>query len=802
MPASPCRPARRGLAFVALPRRGLAAWLLAMLLVPLLCLPPAAQAEDRARATPDLRTVDTALFSAPGMPTTRVALPDTWAHRDVPVDTPGRYRMEFSLDDLPDESLALAFHRLSTHHRVYVNGVLVAGREQGPAQANPRAPVPTLVAVPPTFVRVGWNTVDVEVEYRMRAGLSAMEVGPMSSARPIHHARVQAQVALPQALNMASGGLAVFMLAIWWRRRQEVALGTFGGLMLLGSVRNYAYFLDTAIGGAWLGDWLFFCAQIVSVVLLGTFAQAFAGVRWPRYRRLLHGTLVVFGIVGAVAAAQEEVQRVRAYAYPWLLLLCLPVLWLCLRKAWSEGTRALVGQVAGVTAMLVAVTHDYAMQTANWLPVTEVYWLPFVMPVALGLFSLALLGRMVKALGEVEALNAQLEARVAERTRELELANAAKTRFLASASHDLRQPLVTIGLLIGLVKDRREAQPMRSMLERVDEAVGAMEGLLTGLLDLSQLESGTVTPVRAPIRVADLFNAIELHEQPAAALKGLRLRFRPTDAVVESDPVMLERIVRNLVSNAVRYTGQGGVLVAVRRRADALRIEVRDSGAGIPDEHRERIFQEFVQLDHPVRDRTRGLGLGLAIVQRSAALLGHRIGLRSQPGKGSCFWIEVPRAQLAPARSRPAPGMPTLAGRHAVLVEDDGAVRMTMTERLSAWGAVVHPCGSLQGLREWMAGAGRDVQVELLVSDYRLPDGDGLEVLATVRERWPGARALLVTGDTATHDLARLQSAGVPVLHKPFRTEALGEVLRALWESPPPAHNGAPSRSAGTYTPN
>lgn len=747
----------------------------ALVLAAVLAAAPAG-ASDAAQA---VQTISRAVFEAPGQAPATVTLPDTWAHRGVAPATPGRYRFEFELTALPRESLALTFTRLSTWHEVYVNGVMVAGRSQGPREANPGVPVPTLVAVPPAFIRPGRNEVAVEVRYAMRAGMSEVLVGPMSELSQDHQRHLMSHVALPQALNLGAAALALFMVVIWWLRRTEVALGSFGALVLLGSIRNYGYFLDTALTSARASDWFFYSANVGIAVLLGLFAQGFAGVRWPLYTRTLLAAAVVLPVLGGWAAQHGQLQAMRGYTYPLLLAACVPALWLCGRSAWSRGGWSAMGQALGVSALLAAVGHDYAMQTANWLPITHGFWMPYVMPLVLGLFSLALLHRMVRAMGEVEALNAELELRVASRTRQAEEANAAKSRFLASASHDLRQPLVTIGLLVGVAKDSSESPRMRQVMDRVDEAVRAMEDLLTGLLDLSQLESGIVKPHRAAIRVADLFDAIELHEQPAAALKGLRLRLRRTNDVVESDPVMLDRIVRNLVGNAVKYTDRGGVLVSARRRGQGVRIAVHDTGRGIPDEHKDAIFQEFVQLDNPQRERSRGMGLGLAIVKRSAQVLGHGIGLRSQPGRGSCFWVDVPVAQGSPVEAPEPEPVPHLDGQHVLMIEDDPAVREAMEARLTSWGAQVHTCGSLEDLRAWLARADGEWRPDLLLSDYRLPDGNGLQVLAEVRARFGTVRSLVVTGDTSPDDIGLLHEAGAQVLHKPFRGEALLRALQA-----------------------
>jgi signal transduction histidine kinase/CheY-like chemotaxis protein len=425
--------------------------------------------------------------------------------------------------------------------------------------------------------------------------------------------------------------------------------------------------------------------------------------------------------------------------------------------------------------------HDYLYQQGR-TSVADGYWMPYVTPVALVSFALVLVHRLVQALGDVEQLNASLEVRVAERTRELETANAAKTRFLAAASHDMRQPVVTIGLLVGLVREQVASLPaVRVMIDRVNDAVASMEALLKGLMDLSRLESGTLNPRMQAIPLAALFEAIDLHEQPAAAVKGLRLRFRATPLGVLSDPVLLDQIVRNLVSNAVRYTERGGILVAARRRRNSVLLQVWDTGRGIPKQSQADVFEEFVQLDNPGRERSKGLGLGLAIVQRAARLLGHRIRLASVPGRGSCFTLELP---LAPAGqtvpSEPVATALPLRDQTAWLIEDDSALREVLTLRLQRWGAHVEPFGSRAAVQERCDAGGSDWPA-LIVSDQRLPDGSGLGCIALVRARaGREVAAVVVTGDTSPSDLALLAEAGVPVLHKPFRGDELLALLQQV----------------------
>jgi len=238
----------------------------------------------------------------------------------------------------------------------------------------------------------------------------------------------------------------------------------------------------------------------------------------------------------------------------------------------------------------------------------------------------------------------RLLEREAERRREAEQANAAKSRFLAAASHDLRQPFQAMRLYHFLLEQGLADERAREVHRQLGTAMESGESLLNALLDVSTLESGTVQPRLADMAVRDLIAAKLAEVQPAAAAKGLHLRSRACDMVVRSDPLLLGRILGNLLANAVRYTERGGVLVACRRRAGALRIEVWDTGAGIPPEQLETVFEEFVQLGNPARDPGRGLGLGLSVVRRTAHLLGHPLDVRSVPGRGSCFAVTVPLA--------------------------------------------------------------------------------------------------------------------------------------------------------------
>jgi signal transduction histidine kinase/CheY-like chemotaxis protein len=707
-------------------------------------------------------------------PAQAVSLPDTWDQRGVDRRLRARYRFAFTLDAVPGESMALAFTRLSTRHRIRVNGHVAA--DEGVAPTNLGLPQPALIELAPALLRAGPNEVEIEVSHMRNGGLSAIDLGPLPALRTPHQRVLLLGAELPRAMNMACVGLALLLIAIWWRRRVETALGSFGLLTLIGSLRNYGYSMGVSVtGNAFWADWMLVAVNTWVASLFGVFAVTLVGEHWPRYRRWLLGVAIVVPLLAAVAAGADRLQELRGFVYPVLLTTVAPGVWLCVaRPRDGRGLAAL-----GVGAMVLGALHDYAYQAAGWLPVTDTFWMPYLMPLTLGTVALLLVRRMVRALGEVETLNSELEARVAARTQQLVRANAAKTHFLAAASHDLRQPLVTIGLLVGLAREQADVAQVRALMGRVDQAVGAMERLLSGLLDLSRFEAGAVQPHLTTLPLGELFAAIGASEQVHAAHKRLRLRLRPTDVRVHSDRVLLERILRNLVANALRYTERGGVLVAARRRGELVRIEVRDTGVGIAPEHQQTVFEEFVQVQASARGSTLGMGLGLAIVRRSATMLGHRVGLASTPGRGSCFWIEVPCAtgQPLPAPDvAPAPTPPSrLAGRRVLLIDDEDTVRDAIRDRLEAWGAQVQAFADIESLRHWLAGDAAGP--ELVLSDYRLRQGDGLLAIDLVRERYGAVPSVLVTGDSAPRDLARLHAAGVRVLHKPFRTEALLDVL-------------------------
>ena len=417
--------------------------------------------------------------------------------------------------------------------------------------------------------------------------------------------------------------------------------------------------------------------------------------------------------------------------------------------------------------------------------------LAFAMTATLGRVYRATFERTIRLKVRTEGLAEQLqtEKAVAEQARRAaETASRAKTQFLAAASHDLRQPLHALGLFAEALRARtRDQHEVLSLVNSINSSVEALEALFGELLDLSKIDSGIVEPVPAHHACAQLFARLRLQYAPIAFEKGLELRFRGLEQAFFADPVLVDRIVRNLLANAIRYTQDGGVLVAARRRGGQVRIEVWDSGVGITPAEQERIFDEFYQA--PGRpalapQERKGLGLGLAIVRRLARLMDAPVTLRSWPGRGSVFCLALPAGRLprsAPAAAPPRRGPElTLAGRRILIVEDEAAVRDGLRVLLEGWQAQVDAVDSLGALEAWLAlGAPAGQRPDLVLVDYRLPDGNGLQALKRLRAQ-PGLAelpALMITGSTLGGHEDQAEALGFHLLTKPVTPQRLRAMI-------------------------
>lgn len=378
------------------------------------------------------------------------------------------------------------------------------------------------------------------------------------------------------------------------------------------------------------------------------------------------------------------------------------------------------------------------------------------------------------------AQNEDLErARVAA-----EQANRSKTQFFAAASHDLRQPLHAVGLLASALEDKVRDPEGARLVTSINDSVRALEALFNELLDISKLDSGIIRPAINTVRLAGIFDGLRREFTAEAADKGLRLTMNGQAHTVTSDPILLERILRNLISNAIRYTNAGEIRIDAVPADGKLRIEVSDTGIGIRAEDRERIFEEFLQLHNPGRTSKKGLGLGLSIVQRLCSLLGYSIQVVSEHGKGSTFSFEVPlyesTAQPAAPAVAPSPAHADLAGKLIVVIDDEESIVDGMRALLSGWGAEV--IGSTTGDEVIAAVHAAGRLPDLLIVDHRLGIADnGIEVAQRIRrELDPEIPGILVTG-SITPDLdLHAREASLGFLLKPVMAEKLRNAIAAI----------------------
>lgn len=378
---------------------------------------------------------------------------------------------------------------------------------------------------------------------------------------------------------------------------------------------------------------------------------------------------------------------------------------------------------------------------------------------------------------------ADLERKVEERTRELAAANLAKSRFLAAASHDLRQPMHALGLFVAQLHNRVADPQCRHIAAQAEVAVEALQELFDAILDVSRLDTGAVTPHIAAFELNGLLERLAASFAPAIHQKGLSLRVVPTSLAVRADAVLLERILINLLSNAVRYTERGGIVVCCRPRAGRVRIEVWDTGIGIPEAQQEAVFEEFFQAGNPERDQRRGLGLGLAIAARLAKLLGSRIELASRPHKGSVFAFELERVEVPvklACELMPSAENESLQGASILLVDDDNLVQEAMHALLAHWGCAVTLAAS--GDEALAALEQRAQAPDAILCDYRLSAGEtGIDAIRRLRHVW-GLQipASLVSGDTAPERVSEARRHGLTLLHKPVRPAKLRALLEHL----------------------
>jgi signal transduction histidine kinase/CheY-like chemotaxis protein len=398
----------------------------------------------------------------------------------------------------------------------------------------------------------------------------------------------------------------------------------------------------------------------------------------------------------------------------------------------------------------------------------------------------------VKAAEALERANATLERRVRERTRELtrlnseleqakaeaDEANVSKTRFVAAASHDILQPLNAARLYVTSLIERQRAGEDGDLVQNIDASLEAVEEIFAALLDISRLDTGAMKPEVSDFRIDELLQRLEVEFTPLAREKELKLRFMPCALTVRSDRRLLRRLLQNLVSNAIKYTPEGTVLVGCRRRGDKLRIDVYDTGIGIPQSKRRAVFKEFHRLDQGARV-ARGVGLGLSIVERIARVLDCEVVLKSAVGHGSRFSLEVPRGKAAAeSQQQNVASHKTgrLAGTVALCIDNDRTILDGMKKLLGGWGCRVLTAADLA---EALAAMSADnIEPDGLLVDYHLDGGNGIGAIIELRRRLNRhVPAILITADRSAHVRDEAQAEGVHLLNKPLKPASLRALI-------------------------
>ena len=550
----------------------------------------------------------------------------------------------------------------------------------------------------------------------------------------------------------------------------------------LTSLAAAGYIERTNFANAWVTWWL---GDVTGALVIAPVIVLWASSHYHAFNR--NEFLETVGVLATAAAvgliAFSPLIEQTPSRDPLGFLAILPMLWAALRRGPRDtATVALV--IAGIT-IWGTLTGGGPFTTAD----LNVSFLPVLMfLISITVPSLLLSADVeVRKKGEESLRRAQieLERKVAERTQELELANAAKSRFFAMASHDLRQPLHALGLFVAQLSTPLKSGERTKTIERIDATRKEMNEMFNSLLDISRLDAGILTPKFTEFPIARLLQKIETRFDQATREKGLRLRVRRSDAWVRSDAMLLERILLNLVSNAVRYTLRGGIIVGCRRRGEMLRIEVWDSGPGIPEDQKQNIFGEFFQLPAPERNRYGGLGLGLAIVDGLRLLLNHQIDVASTMGRGSRFAILVPMADECVTSTEPVdsphPAAFAIEGKVILVIGDAPIVLEGTGGLLGKWGYSVLTAGSDEAALIRLAE--RQQRPDLIISDYHLASGKtGIRAIEQINAAFGSSiPAILISGDTAPEPSRDAKDRGYILLHKPVDPMRLRAVMHEFF---------------------
>lgn len=381
--------------------------------------------------------------------------------------------------------------------------------------------------------------------------------------------------------------------------------------------------------------------------------------------------------------------------------------------------------------------------------------------------------------------NRELVNELREQKEEAEKANQAKSKFLAAASHDLRQPLHALNLYASILASNIAKPKNKKLVDQITHSLEALESLFNALLDISRLEAGTLVPERRNFRIEPLINRVLSDFEGDARQKSIQLRAQANEIICYSDASLLEQIIRNYVSNAIRYTNSGEISITCEVIDGQVEIKVKDTGIGIPADQLDAIYGEFYQLSNPERDRSKGLGLGLAIVHRISNLLEHKIGVQSQSGKGSTFSVTVPLGSSATYIDLPRSSIEwmqntSLERINIAVIDDDVDVRESTEALFVSWGCSVYAGASPQDVIEKLRK--QNVTPHAIIADYRLRGGrTGIGAIDLVKAQYAeDIPSLIITGETGSEPLQAIQNSGIPVLNKPVSPVKFRAFLQSL----------------------
>ena len=550
------------------------------------------------------------------------------------------------------------------------------------------------------------------------------------------------------------------LVAVMWNHVAHAALIAWMAALLMHQglrVYHYRSYVRASEEQQQSDGWgkLYFLAAVTAGLIWGM-----AGVLMYVPDSLAHQAMLVLVLFGIATVSVASLSAFAPAFYALALLTLVPII---VRMLFDPGPARVYLAIPGIIVFVVLLSFG---RTVNRL------------------FAESLAKRF-ENLDLIDELRRQKT--IAEQAQhDAEAANSAKTQFFAAASHDLRQPLHALGLFATALYEKIQDPEVLNVVRSINASVSALEGLFNELLDIAKIDSGVIQPVLENFRLEEMFARVRNDFATEASAKGLQLSVTGEALIVRSDVVLLERIVRNLLSNAVRYTSAGGIDLSARPANGAIAIEIRDTGIGVRPEDRERIFEEFVQVANPGRTSSKGLGLGLSIVRRLCALLGCEVRLMSEYGRGSTFSFEVPAGMGAaePVAQQEQKRVTDISGALVVVIDDEAAIVEGMKVLLAGWGIEV--IGSLNGENLIEAVHARERMPDLIIADYRLEGGLlGTEVIDRLRrELDPEIPAILITGSSAPERESEADAGRYDFLLKPVQPELLRDLIAARLRRP------------------